>query len=139
MNKGTFLLTGERLQVGDYLVSPSGNCHVILDSDGRFCLWKGPGPERRGEGLWASFLGAGQQGDYYAKMQDDGHFCVYKKVPGSADVFEWGTGVWVGGKGKYFAAVEDSMNFTVNKGEPNAAVGLLWGRRICGCSPITCI
>jgi surface antigen len=65
---GTALPSGGTLRAGDYLVSPSGQYNLVMQTDGNLVEYFD------GDALWAS--GTGGTGNYLA-MQSDGNLVVY--------------------------------------------------------------
>ena len=144
-NKGTWLTTGQYLSVGDYLVSDNGQFFVIMQSDGNFVLYRGSGPGDIQGFVWATntpwatqphrvttgdrltvgqWLATGDHlvsgnGQYVAKMQDDGNFVVAQVSPDQA---LW-TSNTVRGHGQYVAIMQGDGNFVVYQGSDPAHQG----------------
>ena len=127
MNKGSVLTEGQTLKTDDYLVSPNGDCYLILQGDGNLALYAGSGPNNRTGYLWSALSTARPLGAYEAIMQADGNLCVYSKITGQ-EGYIWGTQTVAPG-GKFFASVENGGNLTVTKGTPQQPGRLLWAAR----------
>lgn len=72
---GPRLQTGEYIQDGDWLSSPSGIFFAALQRDGNFCVYRGT-PDNNQGGLWCYSEKGHGEGMYFARLQTDGNFCV---------------------------------------------------------------
>lgn len=71
------LTPGQRLVVGDYLVSTSGEYTALLQEDGNFCI-RGRNGVRKFGTVQAAGYNAEHRSDWSAAMLADGNFCVYR-------------------------------------------------------------
>src|SRR5690348_16626171 len=76
-NKGSFLATGQYLDVGDYLVAANAQYFAILQSDGNLVQYNGTGanPYYELPARWASNT-MRAQGQYFALLRNDGHLVL---------------------------------------------------------------
>ena len=66
---------------------------------------------------------------FYAIMQSDGNFVIYKDTcPEDNRGFLWNTGA-TGGGGRFFAVMQEDGNFCIYHGDPGSAGALLWDIR----------
>lgn len=110
------LRTNEVLKVGEYLVSENQAFFAVLQSDGNFCVYAGPGPGDNRGFVWNSGPAKKPAQSYYGIMQGDGNFCVYSGT-GRDDRhdFVWGTGPGAGA-GEYFLALMNTGELLVYAG-----------------------
>jgi hypothetical protein len=126
VKKGQLLRVGEYLRENQCLVSANGLFHALMQADGNFCIYYGPGPEDRHGFVWGTQQ-RGDGGQFFALMQADGNFSVSKGTEPSHNLGHiWDTRVTSDG-GQFFAVMQDDGNFCVYKGtDPSHTSGLIW-------------
>ncbi|HEU4374198.1 MAG TPA: hypothetical protein VFS02_11950, partial [Telluria sp.] len=65
------------LNVGDIIVAGNGMFFATLDGDGQLRVCRGAGPAQEQGVLWASGRAA-EGGRFFALVQSDGNFCIYR-------------------------------------------------------------
>lgn len=68
---------------------------------------------------------------FFALMQTDGNFCVYRGTPEKPGGWFWGSQV-APGPGNYFAAMQTDGNFCVYRETPEMPGGWIWGTQAVG-------
>jgi len=116
------------LGVGEYLLAENDRFFTVLQQDGNFCVFRGRGPESRGERVWCSGrMGSGNR--FFAALQADGNFCVFQ----GDNPKDRGQAIWCsGGRAKgaqFFAEMQDDGRFCIYKGSPGKRGIVVW------CSP----
>lgn len=121
-----YLPKDQCLRVNQYLQSSRGLFFAIMQSDGKFCVYKGSGPDQNDGIVWASSE-TGKQGEYFAIMQDDGNFCVYKGTPEAPGKVWWASGKMSPSR-DFFAVIQDDGIFCVYQSGSSASnpQGVLW-------------
>jgi hypothetical protein len=119
-DRGPYLKTGEYIQEGDWLSSPSGIFFAALQRDGNFCVYRGT-PEDNQGGLWCYSEHGHGEGMYFARLQTDGNFCVSRgrvEAPGET--------VWCRAegpdRGKFTMILHDDGNLCIYRAGTTAPV-----------------
>lgn len=126
-----FLTNDQYLRVGDTLIAHYGQYRLTLNGDGTLTMIKIHSLSQFI--VWTSGTTA-PGGQFFAIMQSDGNFCVYKGTgPQDNQGWVWGTQVTIPGGGRCFAIVEDDGSFCIYQGTgPNDPQGLLWSTQTAG-------
>lgn len=126
-NLGSVLSTSQYLTPADYLASPNNLFFAIIQGDGNFCVYHGPGPTDNMGYLWCQGT-TGSAGEYFAIMQADGNFVVYAGTgPTDNQGLLWSSSSTSSSEGSYFAILQDDGNFCVYRGTgPSDNQGLVW-------------
>jgi len=120
----TTMLQGGVLLTNQYIVSPTGKCFLIMQSDGNLVLYAGSGPNDNHGGLWAALTAPKPIGSYFATLQTDGNLCIYKGTgPTNNQGFVWGNFT----SGQDFLQLGDDMKLSVCRGTGSSNnLGVLW-------------
>ena len=122
----TLLATGEILFPNQRLTSPDGHYRIQLSEFGRIYVEK-KAPNSGWSLIWISDIPAAERQDYFAIMQNDGNFVVYRGTPENNKGLHWDSGV-NGPIGDYFAIMQNDGNFAVYSGKgPANNTGYVWG------------
>ncbi|MGA2667645.1 MAG: hypothetical protein ABSF32_01875 [Ignavibacteria bacterium] len=123
------LKTNERLNGGEYIVSPSARYYLIMQHDGNLVLYEGSGPSDSHSVYWSTGR-IFTEGDSYAIMQNDGDFATFILESGwSHPAFTWDIGVHEA-TSDYFVAIHDDGTFGVYRGtDINDFSNCLWINR----------
>ncbi len=120
--------TMDWLNVGENLRSPNGRYGAYLQPDYNFVIYEG-GVSAAGH-RWNYGVSQANSGPAVLRMQEDGHFCVYRGT-----VTAQGAGIKCmpagagGPKGRYFLALQDDGNLVIYKGGgPQDNRGWIWDR-----------
>lgn len=82
------------LGVGDYLVSPSGQCVAVVQDDGNFVVYQGSAPNQTGAALWETGPAGQSSGEHIVTMQSDGNLALYQGPhPAQVNKSTWSS-VW---------------------------------------------
>jgi hypothetical protein len=117
-NRGSFLLVGDALHGGDYLVSPNGQYSAVMQDDGNFVLYWGCPPDKLVGAMWTSDTSG--LGDMSLSMQHDGNLVVYRD--GKA---QWASNT-TGKSGSLFALLANDGNFLLYQGTPDKPGTAYW-------------
>jgi Ca2+-binding RTX toxin-like protein/6-phosphogluconolactonase (cycloisomerase 2 family) len=98
-NGDSILAVGEKLSIGESLLSPNGSLHLDMQSDGNVALWYGD------QVVWTS--GTHLLGGHELRMQADGNLAVYN----SANQAVWVTAT--DGNSNAFLSLQDDGNLVV--------------------------
>ncbi|NJM40979.1 MAG: Vps62-related protein [Anaerolineae bacterium] len=128
----SILTNDQYLRVGDTLLSYYGQCKLMLNGDGTLTMIKKVSSLSQMT-VWSSGTTA-PGGQFFAIMQSDGNFCVYKGTgPQDNQGWVWGTQATIPGGGQCFAVVEEDGSFCIYKGTgPNDVQGLVWSTQTAG-------
>jgi hypothetical protein len=128
MTATSYLAAGQYLTSNQFLVSPSGLFYAVMQADGNFCVYRGPGPNDNLGCLWAARQEALSQDDFFVVMQADGNLCVYRGTgPNDQQECLWASERVALALGDYFVALQDDGNLCVYKGTgPSDNEGLVW-------------
>ncbi|HZR40064.1 MAG TPA: phosphatidylinositol-specific phospholipase C domain-containing protein, partial [Ktedonobacteraceae bacterium] len=66
------------LGVGDYLVSPNGQCVAVVQDDGNFVVYQGSAPNQTGSVLWETGTAGQSSDEHIVTMQNDGNLVLYQ-------------------------------------------------------------
>jgi len=111
----SYLLPGESLGTGKYLVSDNKAFYVTQQGDGNLCVYKGSGPGDTVGYLWCN-MATGPTGQYYVTQQGDGNLCVYKGTgPNDSKGYHW-CNMKTGGGGQFFTIVQGDGNLCTYRG-----------------------
>jgi hypothetical protein len=116
--KGSTLLTGGVLKVGEVLISPSREFFLATQSDGNLCVYH----ESNGKNVWCSRSSSAGEGNYVTGMQSDGNLCTSR----SDGYVAWCLTDRPRYDGPFFLALQDDANVCVYRGAPGAIVGTVW-------------
>lgn len=118
-NKGSFLATGQYLDVGDYLVSANAQYFAIMQSDGNFVIYQGSDPAHQGTPIWATNTNDGLPSHfipYFLIMQSDGNLVQYNGT-GANPYFElparWASNT-MRAQGQYFALLRNDGHLVLS-------------------------
>ena len=78
-NLGAFLTENSRMQMADYLSSPSGFFHCVLLPNGQLAIYRGPDPSNAGNQL-ALAGNPGPSDTYFLGLQLDGNLVIYNSA-----------------------------------------------------------
>src|SRR6478735_2159688 len=125
MSTVTILTNDQYLSVGDTLAATSGSYQLTLSSEGALILTSGSASSPP---VWQSPKDPNADGgSYFAIMQSDGNFCVYRGEPGRIEGGVWATMCTIPGGGRCFAVIDADGVFAVYRGTDQANIqGLLW-------------
>ncbi len=130
----TFLAMNEVLSMNNSLISDNGVFVATMQSDGSFVNRLSNANQYL---YWNSGVAPGSAaGPYFAIMQVDGNFVVYKGTgPNNQGGVVWATNVYPGvAAGPYFAVIQNDGNFVIYYGTgPNNQGAPIWATNI----PIT--
>lgn len=123
-----YLRSGERLEIGDYLVSENRKFYALMQEDGTFWVYQGSSPVVRNRVVWV--LGKPQSPDeYYAAMQPDCNFVVYRRyfADNGKECGDAVVATDTGGRpnGDYFALLRDDGNLCLYRGNNPATHSVL--------------
>jgi hypothetical protein len=111
----SYLLPGESLGTGKYLVSDNKAFYVTQQGDGNLCVYKGSGPGDTAGYLWCN-MKTGANGQYYVTQQGDGNLCVYKgSGPNDSKGYHW-CNMKTGAGGQFFTIVQGDGNLCTYRG-----------------------
>lgn len=123
--KNAYLLPGQFLLEGDYMVSSNGIFFAVLQPDGNFVVYPGTGPsDLQGGPVWASGYHDKPAGTSFSlNMQPDGNLVMYIN-PGNVPV--WATGT----AGNNYALMQQDGEFVLYAGAPGQGGGRVWGSNV---------
>lgn len=103
------LKPGEILLPNDYLRSPNGLFHYILQLDGNLCGYAGADPEHSQGAFWSAMEKGPAFGNYFAIFREDANLCIYKGTgPQDQGELIWSAFGYDGlPSGNHYAAVGD--------------------------------
>jgi hypothetical protein len=154
INKGAVLNAGDYLRVGDFLFAvhasqPYGYCAVLQpDGDLEFFYASrtdptlGLGPTFRYFTQLADAPGhvyrdpaftfsPGSFGDYFAAMQGDGNFCIYRGTdPAHNQGFCWSSNTWGQGTAPFAAILDSDGNLRVGGSVHGTDLQATWGTNL---------
>jgi hypothetical protein len=110
----SYLVTGDTLKTGEYLVSDNRAFYLVMQGDGNLCAYKGSGPGDTVGYLWCNMV-TGPGGAFYAVQQDDGNFCVYKGTPSASKGYHW-CNMRTGGGRQFFTIMQTDGNVCTYRG-----------------------
>jgi hypothetical protein len=116
-----FLGTNEILHAGEYLTSDSGRYRAHLFTHGDFAVYDTVADDW----LWNAGVNSAE-GDYFACMQGDGNFVIYR----GTDWSNYGPDLWSTGvhtEGEYFIYMQDDGNLALYPGTTEKHGQCLWG------------
>ena len=134
---------------GTQALGSGGKFFLIMQDDGNLCVYKGTGTIDQGDFIWGSNptpvknflplntpLNVGQallsnNRQFFAVMQGDGNFCVYKGTPEKQGQYVWGTRATAGG-GVFFTIVQADGNLCTYRGSLDKQGAYLWGTQKLG-------
>lgn len=116
--RGDILLGGQSMQVGESLVSPSGEFFLTTQSDGNLCVYH----EFDNKFVWCSRSSSAGEGAYVTGMQTDGNLCT-ANVNGNV---AWCLSNEARDDGPFFLAMQNDANVCVYKGIPGNITGTVW-------------
>ena len=119
--KNAYLIPGQFLLEGDYMVASNGIFYAILQGDGNFVVYPGTGPDgRQGGALWYSGPHARPAGTTFSlDMQPDGNLVMYTN-PGNVGVWSSGT------SGTNYALMQQNGEFVIYAGAPGSGGPAVW-------------
>jgi len=123
----SYIITGENLSTGQYVVSDNKAFFLIQQGDGNLCTYKGSGPSSMLPGAIWCHNKVGRGGQFYTVMQGDGNLCTYYGT-GNGDQrgYDW-CSMALGGGGQFFVVQQDDGNVCVYKGtRPGDNRGYVW-------------
>src|SRR6202521_5040877 len=111
-SKGQYLISGDFLNVGDWLQSGNGPFRLRMQEDSNICVVRGEPGHDELPPLWSTTNSAQPFGEYFLAVQADGNLCI-----SSGDSASPGTKVWCRTNSSepldnYFAWLEDNGNFS---------------------------
>lgn len=134
-NKGSFLATGQYLDVGDYLVAANAQYFAIMQSDGNFVIYQGSDPAHQGTPIWATNTNDGLPSHfmpYFLTMQSDGNLVQYNGT-GANPYFElparWASNT-VRVQGQYFALLRNDGHLVLSHTASGNPGDLYWDSQL---------
>lgn len=124
------ILPGERIEMGDYLVSRNNAYYIIMESGGNLCIYSGSGPGNQGALIWAApYTSSGPGPTYFAMLEHNGALNIKMKgdasVQGTSDSVLWTSGITEHDE-NYFLSMEENGNVVIYHGLPGETGGILW-------------
>jgi hypothetical protein len=119
-NRST-LAAGEILTLGDFLTSYSGRFQASLEDNGNFVVTIGGLASGLRGVVWTSGTPLGQ-GNYFAAMQVEGLFVLYKSTPPQPPSAYWVRGTYDPSPSPFFLTMQDDGNLVVYRGN------LIWSQ-----------
>ncbi|NHZ41461.1 hypothetical protein [Massilia aquatica] len=123
VDKGSTVVGGSSIKMGEYLSSPKGDFYLLTQADGNFCVYH----EVDGSYIWCTRSSAAPAGTYATNVQTDGNLCTYR----TDGYVAWCLSNHARGDGPFFLALQDDANVCMYKGVPGQITGTVW------CSMVT--
>jgi hypothetical protein len=117
-NMGSQLAMGQSLLSGQFLQSPLGAFSILMTTNG-FLVETEP----NGTIDWSS-SGPHLTGNYFAMMQTDSNFCIYRGTPDNNQGLVWQTAT-AGHTGNIYASIDDSGDFAIIQ-NVGGQINFLW-------------
>ena len=134
-NKGSFLATGQYLDVGDYLVAANAQYFAVMQSDGNFVIYQGSDPAHQGTPIWATHTNDGLPSHfmpYFLIMQSDGNLVQYNGT-GANPSYElparWASNT-MRAQGQYFALLRNDGHLVLSHTASGNPGDLYWDSQL---------
>ncbi|AVR98160.1 hypothetical protein C9I28_22850 [Pseudoduganella armeniaca] len=120
VNRGSFLTSGNKLKIGEALVSPSGEFAVVTKTDGNLCVLR----DSDHTGVWCSRSTSAGEAVYVTGMQTDGNLCT--ATEDARPHIAWCLTDQPRYDGPFFLAMQDDANLCIYNGTPGHITGTVW-------------